>query len=114
MLWQYGKGDMTSVNPAESNLIRAANMREWTSFYRHDLARSVAPEMTVDPHGFLFDQNTASFKVVSDAVKQRVAAFFVSDGTLFLDVNFLVRPMFGTDLFEIPDVLTEKPNWMNP
>jgi hypothetical protein len=105
---------MNAPNPTETNLVRAAHMRAWTSYYRHDLARSVAPELNINPHNFMMDQSSANASVIALAAQKRVAAFFVSDGAEFLDVNDLVRPVFGMNLFEVPDVLTEDLNYINP
>lgn len=114
VLWQFGKGDMNVPNPEETNLIRSANMPAWTSYYRHDLARGVAPELNVNPHTFLIDQSSTNAAIIALASQNRVAAFFVSGGTMFLDVNHLVRAAFGRDLFEVPDVLTEDLNFPQP
>ena len=52
-LFQIAWGDRTIPNPTSGRLIRAANMREFTWVYRHDLARAVLPSLPVNPHAFL-------------------------------------------------------------
>jgi hypothetical protein len=42
-LFQYAKSDTVLPNPAQTALVRAGNLRETTSFYRHDMAMKVFP-----------------------------------------------------------------------
>ena len=50
VLIQFGKGDLRAVNPTETALVLSANMQQTTSFYRHDLAREMWPDLNPDGH----------------------------------------------------------------
>lgn len=117
VLWQYARGDRTVPNPANTALVRAANMRDTTWIYRHDLARKASSTLPEDPHAFLLfflsaGNGTVTLPdlgglAISLAAQQQVAGFFTSDGTTIPDPNAIVRFVFGQDLFEHPDFLPE-------
>ena len=98
-LFQIAWGDRTIPNPTSGRLIRAANMREFTWVYRHDLARAVLPSLPVNPHAFMVlflspdrdftapDLRTAG---ISLAVQLQMAAFFRAEGAVIPDPNSLV------------------------
>jgi len=111
VLFQIAKGDQTVPNPASTNLVRAANLRETTSYYRHDLARAVAPQLPEDPHAFIATLTSLPGLTIALAAQRQIAEFLAGDGTSVPDVNDLVRPMFGKNLFEVPDFLTEDLNF---
>jgi hypothetical protein len=111
VLFQFAKGDETVPNPASTNLVRAANLREMTSFYRHDLARAMAPQLPEDPHGFVANLTSFPALTIALAAQRQIVEFLAGEGTSVPDVNDLVRPMFGKNLFEVPEVLTEDLNF---
>lgn len=121
VLFQIARGDQTVPNPSNSRLIRAANMREFTWLYRHDLAREVLPSLPANPHPYLVlflgtegeirlpDLRTLA---ISLSAQQQMAAFFKADGAVIPDPNnFVLRALFGTDLFEAPGFLPEDLNF---
>ena len=110
VLFQIGIGDTVLPNPCQTNLVRAANLRETTSLYRHDLALAVAPDLPKNPHG-LWSLSTPAGEVIARAAQREMAEFLASGGARVPDVNHLVRPMFGKDLFEVPRFLPEGLNW---
>jgi hypothetical protein len=117
VLWQYARGDRTVPNPANTALVRAANMRQTTWIYRHDLARQVLPTLPLNPHAFLLfflspDSETVELPdvgglAVSIAAQQQIAGFFASDGATIPDPNIIVQFILGQSLFEHPDFLPE-------
>lgn len=107
VLFQVAKGDLSLPNPASSNLIRAARLEPMLSLYRHDLAREIVPALPENPHGYLTNRATAESTAIAVAAQQQAAEFFRSPGWKPPDVNHLVRPLFGKDLFETPDQLPE-------
>lgn len=120
VLWQFAKGDRSVPNPASTAIIRAANMRENTQYYRHDLAREAAKDLPANPHpylaGFLdLDSGGLQFSLaglaIANAAQSQIAGFFNSDGARIPNANTLVRLLFGKDLFETPDALAEELNW---
>jgi len=86
-------------------------MRETTSLYRHDLALALAPDLPKDPHLLFFFPTTASGEVIARAAQSEMVAFLATDGWLMPDVNHLVRPLFGRDLFGVPQFLPEDLNF---
>jgi hypothetical protein len=111
VLFQFGIGDLTMPNPCETNLVRAAGMREWTSLYRHDLALAAAPDLPKDPHLLFYFPATPSGEVIARAGQREMAGFLANGGTRIPDVNDIVRALFGNDLFGIPQSLPEGLNY---
>jgi hypothetical protein len=120
VLFQYAKGDTVVPNPTETALVRAANLRETTSYYRHDLALKLFPKLNPAGHcGSIPDLSLFALKTdplaqyVSAMLRQEEAAgFLASHGTLIPEMNFWSQMWFGVDLFETPpEFLTEDLNW---
>jgi dienelactone hydrolase len=111
VLFQIAWGDRTVPNPANSALIRAAGLREQTSLYRADRARAAVPAMPENPHTFLIPFGPPQAAAVSLAALQQALLFLGSGRENVPDVNDLVRPIFGADLFETPAELPERLNF---
>jgi hypothetical protein len=111
VLFQFGIGDLTLPNPCQTNLVRAANLRDTTSVYRHDLALAAAPDLPKDPHTLFYYPGTPAGEVIARAAQRQMAEFFASGGLRVPDVNHLVRPLFGKDLFGVPQFLPEELNY---
>jgi pimeloyl-ACP methyl ester carboxylesterase len=103
VLFLFGIGDETVPNPAESALVRAANMRESTWVFRNDLARAANPGLSKDPHAYLTNILSGGVAAsVALATQAQIAAFFSSNGTKITDPN---SP--GLNYFEVPVKLPE-------
>ncbi len=122
VMWQIARADRTVPNTASYSLIRAANMRESTWLYRHDLARPVAPDLPVNPHTYLLlfanlDQDSVSLgglraTAISFVTQQQMAGFLSTAGAEMPDPNGLaIRLLFGRSLFEIPASLPVDPGY---
>ncbi|MDQ6707310.1 MAG: hypothetical protein M3Z85_15200, partial [Acidobacteriota bacterium] len=111
VLWQEAKGDKTVPNPASSNLIRSANMWESSVYFMNDAARMVAPDLSTNPHTFLTNLGSMPGAVIALAAQAQIAGFLKSDGTTIPDVNDLVRPLFGRNLFATPTFSPEDLNF---
>jgi hypothetical protein len=115
VLFQFAWGDLQVPNPANSALIRAANLRETSWMYRHDVARAAVPQLPRDPHGFgltflLSPAPQALFIVL--AAHTQAATFFATDGRMMIDPNAVVRTAFGNrTIFEVPAFLPETLNF---
>jgi len=131
VLFQIATGDRTLQTPTNSALVRAAGMGAWTSLYRHDVARAVAPQLPEDAHrriiGWWNPASTAGpafaampAPVITAALQRQAADFFSSaercslDQPCILDVNSIVEPVFGQKLFETPRELPEGPDFLVP
>jgi pimeloyl-ACP methyl ester carboxylesterase len=103
ILFLFGIGDETVPNPAESALVRAANMRESTWVFRNDLARAANPSLSKDPHAYLTNILSGGVAAsVAIATQSQIAAFFTSNGAKISDPN---AP--GVNYFEVPVTLPE-------
>ncbi len=111
VLFQYGSGDPTVPNPSETNLVRAANLRETTRYLRYDMARAAAPQLPASPHSAIANMGSPAELTLALAIQRQIAGFLASGGRSIPDVNDLVRPMFGVNLFETPGFLTEDYNY---
>jgi hypothetical protein len=111
-LFQYAKGDTVGNNPAQTALVRAANMQETTSFYRHDLARKLFPKLHPAGHFFTIPDTSISNSlrgsdslaqyVIAMLAQEQAAGFLASHGTEIPDVNIWSKMWFGVELFEAP------------
>ncbi len=107
ILFHVAIGDMSIPNPCNTNLIRAANMVDAASVYRHDLALAAAADLPRDPHGFAFFAASPAGEAIARAAQAQIAEFLAGRGLGMPDVNFLVRPLFGQGLFEVRGLLPE-------
>jgi dienelactone hydrolase len=76
---QFGKGDQSIPNPAETALVRAGDLADRVTFYRHDLAFAENPNLLKNPHGFMV--NVAVYREIALGAQEQIARFFASDGT---------------------------------
>ena len=53
VIYQFAKGDQIVPNPATTALLRAGDLADRATFYRHDLAFAENPQLPTNPHGFL-------------------------------------------------------------
>jgi hypothetical protein len=108
-LFQFAIADQFVVNPSETMFVRAANMREQTSIYRHDWMKQIIPDIKDDPHDYLswlVEQPKGSG--VALAAFTQAATFIAAGQGLFVpDVNPIVKSIYGIDLFETPAQLPE-------
>lgn len=111
VLWQYAKGDRTVPNPMETALVRAANMRESTWYFRNDVARSLLPGLPENPHVYLLNVLTPAAVPVALSAQAQIAGFFSSGAAEIPDANALLRLVGIKPLFEVPAALTEDLNW---
>lgn len=95
-------------NPTATALIRAGDLADRATYYRHDLAfadpvrNPTGVEVPKDPHIFLvFNSSPAIFPAVGDVgagARQQIAEFFASDSETIID------PDGAGPLFEVPIV----------
>jgi hypothetical protein len=112
VLFQMARGDQWIPNPVSSSLVRAAFSWDTNSVYRHDRARQVQPILPADPHAFLAFQLSPVSAPIAAAAFQQALGFLQSGANIVPDVNPLLRPLFGVDLFESPSFLPEDPGYL--
>lgn len=76
---QFAKGDQTIPNPAAVAMLRAGDLADRATFYRHDLAFAENPALPKDPHTFMRAPN--QFREIALGAQEQIAIFFASDGT---------------------------------
>ena len=108
VILQFAKGDVTVPNPTNIAIVRAGELADRTTFYRHDLAYAANPALTKNPHGFLTSIGQPLMAPVAIAAQTQIATFFASDGATTLD------PDGAAPLFETPiaQPLTEALNFI--
>jgi hypothetical protein len=112
MLFEMAWGDKTIPNPTVTAMVRAANMPADVRYYRNDIAHSIFSYFPVDPVAFLATLSTDPEKAVAISAVNIVGDFFATKGSVIYDPNDLMRIVFGTDLWEVPLVLTETRNFI--
>lgn len=108
---QFAKGDNTVPNPTTTALLRAGDLADRATYYRHDLAFTSRGDQSgipvpKDPHIFLLFVALAptstppiNFPAVADigrGAREQIAEFFASDGANVID------PDGAGPLFEVP------------
>jgi dienelactone hydrolase len=112
VLWGFGRGDQSVPNQVQTALVRAANMRESTWIYRHDIAQKVIPQLPANPHAYLLNVLSLPTLAVALPAQSQAAAFLASGGTAISDPNnALLRAIFNAAIFETPAFLPEDPGY---
>jgi hypothetical protein len=110
VIYQFAKGDQGAPNPGTSALLRAGDLTDRATFYRHDLAFAEYPNLPRNPHPFL-SLSQAPFRETGIALgaQEQIGAFFASDGKMIIHpepARFFEVPIQGPlpeDLNYIPD-----------
>lgn len=104
---QFAKGDQNVTNPRTTALLRAGDLADRATLYRHDLAFAENPTIPRNPHQFLIMVNDPAVRQVALGYQSQIAAFFASDG------EAVIHPEPGR-FFETPIAgpLPEQPNFI--
>jgi hypothetical protein len=95
VLIQMAKGDMTLANPLTTAIVRAGDLADVTTFYRHDLAFAANSLLQKDPHTLLIVAGSSPLRPTALAAQEQIAVFFNSGGTV------IMHPA-PSDFFEVP------------
>jgi len=98
VVYQIAKGDQTVANPVATALLRAGDLADRATFYRHDLAFAENPTLPKNPHGFMVRSDILAFRAITLPVQQQIGVFFDTDGTE------IIHPE-PARFFEVPIVL---------
>jgi hypothetical protein len=107
VLIQFAKGDQNVTNPRTTALLRAGDLADRATLYRHDLASAENPALPKNPHQFLIMVNDPAVRQVALGYQSQIAAFFASDGTVVIHPEpsrFFETPIVGS--------LPEQPNFI--
>jgi hypothetical protein len=102
VLFQFAEGDQAAPNPMNMAIVRAGDLADRTTFYRHDLAYAEDPSLLPNPHGFSGD--LAQFGDIARAAQRQIATFLASDGRDTDDLHDITTSN-GQRLFEVPIAL---------
>jgi hypothetical protein len=98
VIYQFAKGDQIVPNPAATALLRAGDLADRATFYRHDLAFAENPQLPTNPHGFLATLDIPGFRAITRGAQQQVATFFATDGAAVIHpepARFFETPIGG-------------------
>jgi len=95
---QIAKTDQTVPNPDATAILRAGDLADRATFYRHDLAFAENPTFPKNPHGFMVRSDMLAFRAITLPVQQQIGVFFATDGTE------IIHPE-PARFFEVPIVL---------
>ncbi|TNF57945.1 MAG: hypothetical protein EP308_01330 [Burkholderiales bacterium] len=96
VIFQVAKGDTTVPNPTSSAIVRAGDLKDRTTYYRHDLAYAFDPTLPRNPHTFLTNIALPQAAPIAVGAQTQIAVFFQSDGAAVID------PDGAGPLFEVP------------
>jgi hypothetical protein len=80
ILFQFDKGDQNMPNPFSSALLRAGDLADRATFYRHDLAFAENSALPKNGHTFLSSVGNPGLRDIALGAQEQVAAFFAADG----------------------------------
>ena len=98
VLMQFAKGDQNVTNPRTTALLRAGDLADRATLYRHDLAVAENPTLLRNPHQFLIMVNDPAVRPVALGYQSQSAAFFASDGEVVIHPEpsrFFETPIVG-------------------
>lgn len=98
VIYQFGRGDQSVPNPNATAILRAGDLADRTTFYRHDVAFAEIPGLPKNPHGFMVRTDILAFRPISLPAQEQIAVFFETDGEM------IVQPE-PSRYFEVPIVL---------
>jgi hypothetical protein len=98
VIFQFAKGDQVVPNPAATALLRAGDLADRATFYRHDLAFAENPQLPTIPHGFLTRLDIPGFRAIARGAQEQIATFFATDGEAVIHpepARFFETPIQG-------------------
>src|SRR6185503_18629088 len=84
--------------PAATALLRAGDLADRATFYRHDLAFAENPQLPTNPHGFLATLDIPGFRAITLGAQKQVATFFATEGAVVIHpepARFFETPIAG-------------------
>jgi hypothetical protein len=98
VIYQFAKGDQIVPNPATTAILRAGDLADRATFYRHDLAFAENPQLPTIPHGFLTRLDILGFRAITRGAQEQIATFFATDGQVIIHpepARFFETPIQG-------------------
>jgi fermentation-respiration switch protein FrsA (DUF1100 family) len=82
ILLQFAKADQNVPNPITSMLLRAGDLTDVTTLYRHDLAFAENPALPKNGHAFMPATPIIAFREIAIGAQRQIATFFRTGGTI--------------------------------
>jgi hypothetical protein len=98
VICQFSKGDQSAPNPNATAILRAGDLADRTTLYRHDVAYAEDPTLPKDPHGLMVNVLSLAYRPISLAAQEQIAIFFATDGARIIQpqpVRFFEVPIAG-------------------
>src|SRR5262249_49646064 len=99
MIIQFAKGDTNQLNPTTSAFLRAGDLADRATFYRHDLAFAEDPTLDKNPHQFLIRVvGNPGERRIALGYQEQIATFCASDGAVIIHpepARFFETPIVG-------------------
>jgi hypothetical protein len=106
VIYQFAKGDQSAPNPNGTAILRAGDLTDRATFYRHDLAINEIQTLPKNPHTFMTSINIVAFRPISLAAQEQIAVFLATDGILTIDPDDVLDPPGpAPGWFEVPILL---------
>ncbi len=80
VIYQFAKTDQNAPNPNTTAILRAGNLADRATFYRHDVAYAEIPGLPTNPHPFLSTLQIEAARPIALAAQRQIAVFFETDG----------------------------------
>jgi Calx-beta domain len=113
MIIQFAKGDTNQLNPTTSAYLRAGDLADRATFYRHDLAFAEDPTLDRNPHQFLIRVvGNPGERRIGLGYQSQIAAFFASDGKEIIHpepARFFETPIAGSLPERLNFIVTDPP-----
>jgi len=97
---QFARGDQTNPNPVTTAILRAGELADRATFYRHDLASAETPTIRKNPHVFMPSRDGVDLPIrpIALGAQEQIAVFLASHGVT------IIHPE-PARFFEVPVVL---------
>jgi hypothetical protein len=84
IIFQFDTGDQNVPNPFSSAMLRAGDLADRATYYRHDLAFADDPTLPHNGHGFMTSVNNAAWEAIALGAQEQIGVFFASDGAMVI------------------------------
>jgi hypothetical protein len=81
VIYQLDKGDQTAPNPGTTALLRAGDLADRVTYYRHDLAYAANPALPKNPHSIIGMITDPAARPIALGYQEQIGTFLASDGT---------------------------------
>lgn len=98
IIFQFAKGDQNVPNPISSAMLRAGELADVATYYRHDLAFAEYPTLPRNGHDFMTSIANVAWRAIARGAQEQIAAFFASDGATIIHpqpARFFETPIQG-------------------